>query len=296
MAISVVKTVYVSNGSGTASNVQAPSQTYGGGHALAVFGEYGNASSQSVTMSDGNNAYSLAFSQINVGSDRWFGYYALGITGFTGIIQAAFGAASQFGSLIIVELAGVDAAVGFIVGASLQQNTPGALANSLSVSANLGVTALNGMVVSVWANDSAPAPPSIGTLLTQVDQGTYWSFTGESGTGSHGAPSTDSTRCESALYTGLSGTQATTASPGAAGISDAYANLSMWFKEAGGSNTGVTPSVGAISLTGNAPNVTPAANTVIAPFTARRGGILLPKGVERDGPRIFLPSWRRKAA
>lgn len=53
------------------------------------------------------------------------------------------------------------------------------------------------------------------------------------------------------------------------------------------SGSSVTPTVGATTVTGNAPTVTPALSTVITPFVARKSGVLMPR--ER---KIFLPSRR----
>lgn len=239
MAAAVVKTVYISNNSGSVTTAVAPSQTYGSGNTLAVFVEYGNASTRTVTMTDGGgsggtngSSWVSMFSQVAISTDRWAGFYLKNINAFTGTITATFSAASQFGSLLIFELSGLATATDpFLAGNAVIQNTPGSAANALTVSANVGATAVTGIAVGLTVNDTAPAQPAIGTTLAWVDQGIYWSFGGESGTGSHAATSTDGGRAESFNFAGVSGSQSATWSPGAGGISDGYANMIAYFSE-----------------------------------------------------------------
>ena len=72
--------------------------------------------------------------------------------------------------------------------------------------------------------------------------------------------------------------------------------LTVNFQQAVG-NTSETPPAGTITTTGNTPTVTPATNTVIQTFVARRGGqILEPKRlILRPSRTIILPPWRRVA-
>lgn len=70
------------------------------------------------------------------------------------------------------------------------------------------------------------------------------------------------------------------------------------FDQAGsGSNTTLTPTVGSNNFTGNAPTVTPATNSVVTPFVARKSGLLEPdRRLLVPSRKIFLPPWVKRAA
>lgn len=65
----------------------------------------------------------------------------------------------------------------------------------------------------------------------------------------------------------------------------------------GGSNTGITPAVGAVTTAGNTPTVTPASSTVISPLVARKSGLLMPSRrlLIPTTKKIFLPPVRKAA-
>lgn len=60
----------------------------------------------------------------------------------------------------------------------------------------------------------------------------------------------------------------------------------------------ITPNAGSETVTGNAPNVTPATNTVLTPFVARKeSGLLVPdRRIHVPQRKIFLATFVRKAA
>ena len=63
----------------------------------------------------------------------------------------------------------------------------------------------------------------------------------------------------------------------------------------GGSNTGLTPTIGTVTTTGNTPTATRATSTVIFPLVARKSGLLVPdRRLLVPSRRVFLPT--RKAA
>lgn len=64
-----------------------------------------------------------------------------------------------------------------------------------------------------------------------------------------------------------------------------------------GGGLNISPTVGSETMAGNAPTVTPAANTVLTPFVARKdSGVMVPdRRILMPTRKIFLPSYRKAA-
>lgn len=166
----------------------------------------------------------------------------------------------------------------------------GSLDGTLAYSGNVtsGTTAASGNVTLAnagsmyfsWFYDQHSAHTTTATLVNArvVNQN---ALGGESSCGGESIPGSAGTQSNSFNWAG-----ATTSAQA----------FMFGLLPAGGSNTGITPTAGSDNFTGNAPTVTPALNTVIKPFVARKSGVLEPdRRLLIPDRRIFLPTFKRAA-
>jgi hypothetical protein len=294
MAYSFVNSVVSAfNQTGTGiSSLAAGAMTTTAANLIVVFAEYYydlTADSGTFTVTDGTNSYAeitSAHVQNTTDKSAMRVFYGKNIAG--GSVNPTINFPNSnfhFVDIAAGEYSGFDTAAPLVDGIGNWQLSSLGTGTDAVTSSNLNVTAQPAGVISVtYFDSSGDGPPLYGTGFT--GRSTFWL----SGGTAEGA-------WEDKRVTATGNTTGTFTKSASTGFT---LTCAVAFAEtgAGGGGTVVTPTVGALTATGNTPTVTPATSTVIQPIVARLNRkIFLPprRGVLMPQRKLLLPARRRAA-
>lgn len=191
-------------------------------------------------------ALTVSMATSNDGTDFVTGAYGKVPSGTASILATYAGGLPGECFLEAVEVSGQDATSPFLSGGINQQSAPGTTTDAIT--SGSVVVASGAYILGVCNNSSNDADTVSGTGFTARGAATN-NFAVE-----------DQTQ-------GSSGTFAATFTAATHGATDYYHTFFFAIKGAV-ATTGITPSVGAVALSDNAPTVTPGASTVLMPAVA----------------------------
>lgn len=218
------------------------------------------------------------------GTSFWWTFFYLPIssTSITTITFTFNGGTPGTCIIAAFEYSGIATSSPFIAASSSISNVtgPGTGSNAI-VGPATNVTAVPAMLFGVDYNNNNHTTQAAGTGFTRRDNGSVLLNA--------------NMLAEDSRITGV-GNANPTWTDATNGGTDQYFAISMAFKEAV-ADTGIAPTAGSDNFTGNAPTVTPAQNTVIKPFVARKSGLLEPdrRLLVPVARKVFLPTLKQAA-